>query len=326
MKKLFSIIVLVLILLSIYSYAETINGKFVRFTGNSIVVKTENDILTLPISKDIVVFDSKGEKVSSASLFENANVTINYQDGMVKSITIDKENINYNLSTTKPEYQLFYKSPTYQYTNIQVAPKVSYVGYLPVDYQIIKYPLVDVNKGTINYYTYQPVRYSNIETTPIANNINFYNNLLANNYMSERYYYEVSSSVSGSQIPNYYYIAKVQENSPYYYKINPTNDKYDNNYYYANINNKTQDITTNNQNIIRGRLTEINNDLITVASDKNYRVLLDSTSNIFVKKNGKVSLLSNKEELKNLLNKNVEVNISLNNNQLVASTILIETQ
>jgi len=328
MRKVFSIMVLVLIFLSIISYAEVLSGKFVRLTGNSVIIKTETDILNLPVSKDLLVLDSKGERVSSASLFENANVTVNYQDGVVKSITIDKENKNYNIQNTenRPEYQLLYSDPTHQYRQFQGPAKVSYFGYLPVDYQSIYSPMVDLYK--VNYYSYNPVYYSSIEGSPITNQINFYNNLLANNYMSERYYYEVASSVTESQVPNYYYIAKMQEKSNYYYKINPTEQN--NTYYYANNSSNLQSVanttTLTNSALIRGKLVEINNNMLVVVSDRNYQVELNDSSSIFVKKNGKIGLLSNKEELKNLLNKNIELSISSNNNKLVANTIVIEAQ
>lgn len=319
------VLVLTIIMVSLVSYGQVINGKFVRFGADSVIIKTDTDILNLPVSKDLTVLDNTGQKVSPASLFENANVTVKYEDGVVKSIVVDNQNVNYlQNNEAKPEYQLLYREANYQQYNIQTPYKVSYVGYLPVDYQSVVYPTVDVYTAKINYYNYVPVKNSNtIGGSPaLAQNIDFYNNLLANNYYSPRFYYETMSSVTESQIPNYYYVAKMQEKTPYYYKQEPTINS--NNLIYANNNSSI--LSNTNSNKITGIIKDINENKLVVVSDKIYEIEINPNSSIFVKKSGKYIPLNNTEELRNLMNKQVELSINSDNNKLVANTIIINSQ
>lgn len=319
------VLVLTIIMVSLVSYGQVINGKFVRFGADSVIIKTDTDILNLPVSKDLTVLDNTGQKVSPASLFENANVTVKYEDGVVKSIVVDNQNVNYlQNNEAKPEYQLLYREANYQQYNIQTPYKVSYVGYLPVDYQSVVYPTVDVYTAKINYYNYVPVKNSNtIGGSPaLAQNIDFYNNLLANNYYSPRFYYETMSSVTESQIPNYYYIGKMQEKTPYYYKQEPTINS--NNLIYANNNSSI--LSNTNSNKITGIIKDINENKLVVVSDKIYEIEINPNSSIFVKKSGKYIPLNNTQELRNLMNKQVELSINSDNNKLVANTIIINSQ
>lgn len=319
------VLVLIIIMVSLVSYGQVINGKFVRFGADSVIIKTDTDILNLPVSKDLTVLDNTGQKVSPASLFENANVTVKYEDGVVKSIVVDNQNVNYlQNNEAKPEYQLLYREANYQQYNIQTPYKVSYVGYLPVDYQSVVYPTVDVYTAKINYYNYVPVKNSNtIGGSPaLAQNIDFYNNLLANNYYSPRFYYETMSSVTESQIPNYYYIGKMQEKTPYYYKQEPTINS--NNLIYANNNSSI--LSNTNSNKITGIIKDINENKLVVVSDKIYEIEINPNSSIFVKKSGKYIPLNNTQELRNLMNKQVELSINSDNNKLVANTIIINSQ
>ncbi len=319
------VLVLTIIMVSLVSYGQVINGKFVRFGADSVIIKTDTDILNLPVSKDLTVLDNTGQKVSPASLFENANVTVKYEDGVVKSIVVDNQNVNYlQNNEAKPEYQLLYREANYQQYNIQTPYKVSYVGYLPVDYQSVVYPTVDVYTAKINYYNYVPVKNSNtIGGSPaLAQNIDFYNNLLANNYYSPRFYYETMSSVTESQIPNYYYVAKMQEKTPYYYKQEPTINS--NNLIYANNNSSI--LSNTNSNKITGIIKDINQNKLVVVSDKIYEIEINPNSSIFVKKSGKYIPLNNTQELRNLMNKQVELSINSDNNKLVANTIIINSQ
>jgi len=319
------VLVLTIIMVSLVSYGQVINGKFVRFGADSVIIKTDTDILNLPVSKDLTVLDNTGQKVSPASLFENANVTVKYEDGVVKSIVVDNQNVNYlQNNEAKPEYQLLYREANYQQYNIQTPYKVSYVGYLPVDYQSVVYPTVDVYTAKINYYNYVPVKNSNtIGGSPaLAQNIDFYNNLLANNYYSPRFYYETMSSVTESQIPNYYYVAKMQEKTPYYYKQEPTINS--NNLIYANNNSSI--LSNTNSNKITGIIKDINENKLVVVSDKIYEIEINPNSSIFVKKSGKYIPLNNTQELRNLMNKQVELSINSDNNKLVANTIIINSQ
>lgn len=319
------VLVLIIIMVSLVSYGQVINGKFVRFGADSVIIKTDTDILNLPVSKDLTVLDNTGQKVSPASLFENANVTVKYEDGVVKSIVVDNQNVNYlQNNEAKPEYQILYREANYQQYNIQTPYKVSYVGYLPVDYQSVVYPTVDVYTAKINYYNYVPVKNSNtIGGSPaLAQNIDFYNNLLANNYYSPRFYYETMSSVTESQIPNYYYIAKMQEKTPYYYKQEPTINS--NNLIYANNNSSI--LSNTNSNKITGIIKDINENKLVVVSDKIYEIEINPNSSIFVKKSGKYIPLNNTQELRNLMNKQVELSINSDNNKLVANTIIINSQ
>lgn len=315
--------------------AQAISGKFVRFGANSVVIKTENDILNLPISPDLIVIDDKGQKVSPSSLFENADITIKYEDGLVKAIVIDKQTINYipYSSDKRPEYNLIYRNhQNYNYNDPQAPVKISYVGYLPLDYQSIVYPSVDVYNAKINFYNYVPVNtgYTFGGSPSMANEIKFYDNMLANNLYSPRYYYEVMSSVKETEIPNYYYISKLQEKSNYFYKKDPN---IQNSFYYANNNTNTVSNLNNNSinndnltNTILGTLLEVKGNKLVISSDRIYEVEINGSSNIFVKKGVKYIPLNTAEELKNMLNKKVEMNISFSNNRLVASTIVIETQ
>ncbi|MCX7758373.1 MAG: hypothetical protein N2169_01970 [bacterium] len=316
------------IIITITVYSQTINGKFIRFGADSVIIKTETDVLNLPVSKELIVIDNKGQKVSPASLFENANITIKYEDGVVKSIVIDNQFINYVNNQDKPEYQLLYRETNYNYSNFQAPSKVSYVGYLPMDYQSILYPPVDIYNAKINYYSYMPVNnsYTFGGSESMATEIKFYDNLLANNYYSPRYYYETMSSIMGNDIPNYYYISQIQEKSKYYYKKDPTNTKNDEIYYYANNTTNNVNNNYNNSNNIFGTLVEVNQNKLIILSDRTYEIELNNSSNIFVKKEGKYIPLYNKEELKNLVNKKVELNISSNNNKLIANTIIINNQ
>ncbi len=319
------VLVLIIIMVSLVSYGQVINGKFVRFGADSVIIKTDTDILNLPVSKDLTVLDNTGQKVSPASLFENANVTVKYEDGVVKSIVVDNQNVNYlQNNEAKPEYQILYREANYQQYNIQTPYKVSYVGYLPVDYQSVVYPTVDVYTAKINYYNYVPVKNSNtIGGSPaLAQNIDFYNNLLANNYYSPRFYYETMSSVTESQIPNYYYIGKMQEKTPYYYKQEPTINS--NNLIYANNNSSI--LSNTNSNKITGIIKDINENKLVVVSDKIYEIEINPNSSIFVKKSGKYIPLNNTQELRNLMNKQVELSINSDNNKLVANTIIINSQ
>lgn len=319
------VLVLIIIMVSLASYGQVINGKFVRFGADSVIIKTDTDILNLPVSRDLTVIDNTGQKVSSASLFENANVTVKYEDGVVKSIVVDNQYVNYlQNNETKPEYQILHREANYQYYNNQTPSKISYVGYLPVDYQSVAYPTVDVYTGKINYYNYVPVKNSNtIGGSPaLAQNIDFYNNLLANNYYSPRFYYETMSSVTESQIPNYYYVAKMQEKTPYYYKQEPAVNS--NNPIYANNNSSI--LSNTNSNKITGIIKDINENKLVVVSDKIYEIEINSNSSIFFKKSGKYMPLNNTEELRNLMNKQVELSINSNNNKLVANTIIINSQ
>lgn len=330
MKTILSSFLIMIIILTTFSYAQTISGKFIRFSADSVIIKTETDILNLPTSKELVVIDNTGQKVSPASLFENANVTINYQDGVVKSIVIDNQYINYiEKNTINPEQQLIVRDNTYQYNQYRQPTKISYVGYLPVDYQAIKYENVNPYTASINYYNYVPVPNSYMygASEAMANEINFYNNLLANNYYSPRYYYEVMSSVTGSEIPNYYYISKIQEKTPYYIQKQPTNNQstvyYANNQNYINQQN-IPNLQTNN-NLI-GKVIEINTNKLIISADKIYEVNIDSSSNIFVRQNGKYIPLNNTQDLRNLVNKEVFLTVTSNNNKLIANTIVINAQ
>lgn len=310
-------------------YSQTINGKFIRFGADSVIIKTETDVLNLPISKELVVIDNKGQKVSPASLFENANITVKYEDGIVKSIVIDNQFINYiNNQDNKPEYQLLYRETNYNYSNFQSPSKVSYVGYLPMDYQSILYPPVDIYNAKINYYSYMPVNnsYTFGGSESMAAEIKFYDNLLANNYYSPRYYYETMSSIMGNDIPNYYYISQMQEKSKYYYKKDPIDTKNGDIHYYANntisnFNNYYNNY--NNSNNIFGTLVEVDQNKLVILSDRTYEIELSNSSNIFVRKEGKYVPLYKTEELKNLINKRVELKVSSNNNKLIANTIII---
>ncbi len=322
MKKLLVIIATILMLI-ISIEAQTISGKFIRFSLDGVQIKTQTDILNLPISKDLIILDNKGQRVSPASLFENADVTLKYENGEVKSIFIDNQFINYlPISNNRPEYNLIYRDTSYQYKNYQTPAKVSYVGYLPVDYQTINYPLVDLYNGKINYYSYVPVKNSYVfgGSEAIANEINFYNNLLANNYYSERYYYENLSSITTSEVPNYYYISKMQERSPYYTKIEPAQIQSN---YYAKINDQQVNYNINN---INGRIVEVNQNKLMIIADRAYEIEINSNSNILLKKEGRYIPINNNEELKNLLNKQAQLTVLNNGNKLVANTIVINYQ
>ncbi|MEN3015249.1 MAG: hypothetical protein ABDH21_04220 [bacterium] len=318
------VIVMIIILVTVTSYAQTVVGNFVRFGSNSVVIKTENDILNLPISSDLIVLDNKGQRVSPASLYENAKVTAKYENGKVISIVVDSEHVN--LSSTnqsKPEYQLLYRDTTYQYKSYQAPVKVSYFGYLPVDYQYIYNPPVNLSTGQLNYYSYVPVyNYTFGGSASMANEIDFYNNLIANNYYSPRYYYEMMSSLSSSEVPNYYYISKMQEKTPYYYKTQPTQN------IPATQGNPVQalSVNTSTTNTIFGTLVDIRDDKLVVYADRIYQVEVNNLSNLFVRKSGKYIPINDKQELRNLLNKSVELTVTTTSDKIIANTVVISAQ
>ncbi|MFN4220405.1 MAG: hypothetical protein ACK4GJ_05755, partial [bacterium] len=85
MKKLL-LIIATIVMIYTQAYSQVITGKFIRFGADSVQIRTETDILNLPISRDLVVLDQGGQRISPSSLFENANVTIKYEEGLVKTI------------------------------------------------------------------------------------------------------------------------------------------------------------------------------------------------------------------------------------------------
>ncbi|MFN3995196.1 MAG: hypothetical protein ACK4GR_01525, partial [bacterium] len=144
------------------------------------------------------------------------------------------------------------------------------------------------------------------------------------NYYSPRYYYESLSSITASELPNYYYLSKIQEKSPYYYKKDPVPSEV----YYANnqVNQLTQLNTNNTNRNINGIIVEVNSNSIKIASDKVYEVQLDKASNIFVKNSGKYIPVDNTDSLKTLVNKPAQLAVINDGNKIIATTIIINAQ
>lgn len=337
LNKLVTIITLVLLVMfSITSltYAQVIKGKFVRFGVDSVVIKTENEVLNLPVSKEIKVIDMNGNLINAASLYEGANVTINYDNGYVLSISVDNFNvINQNINNNnKPEYQVLLKG--YQNTNnyksndYNIPVKVSYVGYLPVDYQYIYAYKVDPNNINYPYYNYSPVTnyaYASYDLKVYKDYLAYDNMMLTNN-PSRRLYYELKSSELNNNLPNYYYLAQFQ---PQYLENTNKNNIQNNEYYIANYNNFNNNFSNNNLNssasFVYGKLVYMDNKTINVFTYDNNKLAfkIDETTNIFVKKGAKYILLDNKEALNEIINKNIQVAVKNHNGELIADTIII---
>jgi hypothetical protein len=342
MKKLNKIITIIsitlLIVLSIinFSYAQVINGKFVRFGVDSIVIKTDNEVLNLPISKDLKVIDMNGNVISAASLYEGANVTVNYENGYVSSISVDNFNlVNQNINNNnKPEYQILLKNyqntPVYKNNDYNIPVKISYTGYLPVDYQYIYSYKIDPNNMNYPYYNYTPVTnyaYASPELKTYKDYLAYDNMMLINN-PSSRVYYELKSSEFNNNIPNYYYLAQLQPK----YLENPNKNNIQNNDYYIanNFNKNNNNITSNNPNnsLLYGKVVYMDNNNMNIYTYDNSKIALklDETTNIFVKKDGKYILLNNNMALNEVLNKNIQVYVKNYNGQLIADTIIIQNQ
>ncbi len=311
-----------------FSYSQVITGKFVRFGVDSIVVKTDNEILNLPISKNLKVVDINGNVINAASLYEGANITLNYDNGYVSSISVDNFNVvNQNINNNKPEYQILLKNyqntPNYSNNNYKIPVKVSYVGYLPVDYQYIYGYKVDPNNLSYPYYNYTPVTNYGYASYQLKTYRDYlaYDNMMLTNSPSNRIYYELKSSELNNNVPNYYYLAQFQ---PKYLENPNKNNIQTNDSYLANLNNNQ----INNSSLIYGKLLNVDNNKINIYTYNNNSLALkvDETTNIFVKKDGKYILLNNKESLNEILNKNVQVSVKNYNGQLFADTIIVQNQ
>jgi len=338
MKKLNKIITVIIITLLIvlsiinFSYAQVISGKFVRFGVDSIVIKTDNEVLNLPISKDLKVIDMNGNIISAASLYEGANVTINYENGYVTSISVDNFNlVNQNINNNKPEYQILLKNyqniPVYKNNDYNIPVKISYTGYLPVDYQYIYSYKIDPNNMNYPYYNYTPVTnyaYASPELKTYKDYLAYDNMMLVNN-PSRRVYYELKSSEFNNNIPNYYYLAQLQ---PKYLENPNKNNIQNNNYYIANNSNKNNNATYANISLLYGKVVYMDNNKMNIYTYDNSKIALklDETTNIFVKKDGKYILLNNNMALNEVLNKNIQVYVKNYNGQLIADTIIIQNQ
>ena len=336
-NKILTIIIifcLVSISLMSFSYSQVISGKFVRFGVDTVVVKTDSEILNLPISKNLKVVDMNGNIINAASLYEGANITLNYDNGYVSSISVDNFSlVNQNINNNKPEYQILLKNyqntPNYSNNNYNIPVKVSYVGYLPVDYQYIYGYKIGSNDISYPYYNYTPVTnygYASYELKLYKDYL-AYDNMMLTNYPSNRIYYELKSSELNNNVPNYYYLAQFQPK----YLENPNKNNIPNNdSYLANLNNMTNlnNNQINNSSLIYGKLLTIDNNKINIYTydNNNLALKIDETTNIFVKKEGKYILLNNKTALNEVLNKNVQVSIRNYNGQLVADTIIIQNQ
>ena len=334
--------IMILLILSVinFSFAEVIRGKFVRFGVDSVVIKTENEVLNLPISKDLKVVDMNGNVVSAASLYEGADITINYDQGYVISISVDKFNpinqVNNPNNNLKPEYQILLKN--YQnninYTsNYEIPVKVSYVGYLPVDYQYIYGYRINPESSVYPYYSYTPVTnygYASYDLKLYKDYL-AYDNMLLTNSPSKQLYYELKSSELNNNLPNYYYLAQFQ---PTYLENPNKNNIPTNESYLAKSNNNAinNGVNTNmalDSSVVFGRLVYMDKDSIGILTydNSNLSLKIDETTNIFVKKEGKYVLVnSNKLALNEILNKNVQVAVKNYNGQLIANTVIIENQ
>jgi len=341
MKKLNKIITIIsitlLIVISIvnFSYGQVISGKFVRFGVDSVVIKTDNEVLNLPISKDLKVIDINGNTINAASLYEGANITVNYENGYVSSISVDNFNIvNQNINNNnKPEYQILLKNyqniPNYKNNNYNIPVKVSYVGYLPIDYQYIYGYKIDTNNISYPYYNYTPVTnyaYASPELKTYKDYLAYDNMMLVNN-PSSRVYYELKSSEFNNNIPNYYYLAQLQPK----YLENPNKNNIQNNDYYIannfNKNNNTNNVNPNTS-LLYGKVFYVDNNNMNIYTYDNSKIALrlDETTNIFVKKDGKYILLNNNIALNEVLNKNIQVYVKNYSGQLIADTIIIQNQ
>ncbi|MGC8733827.1 MAG: hypothetical protein ACP5RD_02115 [bacterium] len=338
MKKINKIITIItLVLLIVFSiinltYAQVIKGKFVRFGVDSVVINTENEVLNLPISKDLKVIDMNGNLINAASLYEGANVTINYDNGYVMSISVDNFNIvNQNINNNKPEYQILLKNyqntPNYKNNDYNIPVKVSYVGYLPVDYQYIYAYKVDPNNISYPYYNYAPVTnyaYASYDLK-IYKDYLAYDNMMLTNNPSSHLYYELKSSELNNNVPNYYYLAQFQ---PKYLENPNKNNIQNNDYYIATNNNKNLNSNDSNASIVYGKLVYMDNNTINLFTydNNNLALKIDETTNIFVKKGVNYILLNNKNALNEVINKNIQVAVKNYNGQLIADTIIIQNQ